>query len=253
MTEAELEALTSGIADAFVDEIAMLRKRIDALEQRQSMPGRDGRDGLSVKGETGERGPAGPAGERGEPGMQGPAGERGEPGMAGPVGPAGPEGAKGHDGKDGRDGRDVSPEEVRAMLAELVTKAVADIPVPKDGRDGKDGSDGVTLDFDDLQATDYDGDRTVTLKFQRGEHVKTFPIKFAVPLYQEIWTQKAYEPGDMVTYAGGLWIATAETVERPGDGATSWRLCAKKGRDGRTGPQGPMGAQGPRGERGDKW
>jgi hypothetical protein len=49
-----------------------------------------------------------------------------------------------------------------------------------------------------------------------------------------------------------MWIAKADTEERPGAGATSWRLCVKAGRDGKSGPQGPQGPLGPRGEKGER-
>ena len=44
-----------------------------------------------------------------------------------------------------------------------------------------------------------------------------------------------YFRGAMVTSQGSLWCAQADTAERPGDGATSWRLTSKRGKDGRDG------------------
>ena len=58
-------------------------------------------------------------------------GDPGEPGI-GQVGPVGPAGAP------GRDGADAPPVDLDAIVA----KAMALIPVPKDGRDGIDGKDG---------------------------------------------------------------------------------------------------------------
>lgn len=50
---------------------------------------------------------------------------------------------KGKDGIDGRDGKDIEIEEVKSLVAEKVSEAVAALPVPKDGLDGKDGINGI--------------------------------------------------------------------------------------------------------------
>ena len=39
----------------------------------------------------------------------------------------------------------------------------------------------------------------------------------------------AYASGSLVTRSGSLWLATAQTDETPGQGATSWRLVVKRG------------------------
>ena len=56
----------------------------------------------------------------------------------GVAGKDGRDGLDGKDGKDGVDGKSISLDEVRAMLADMVQKAVAQIPPPKDGKDGVD-------------------------------------------------------------------------------------------------------------------
>ena len=38
-----------------------------------------------------------------------------------------------------------------------------------------------------------------------------------------------YEKHDCVTHQGSLWIASEGTAEKPGDGATPWRLAVKRG------------------------
>lgn len=45
--------------------------------------------------------------------------------------------------------------------------------------------------------------------------------------------QRRYPAGAATTHDGALWIARQDTEERPGDGATAWRLAVKRGRDGR--------------------
>lgn len=59
-------------------------------------------------------------------------GERGEKGEKGDPGESGKDGANGRDGIDGSDGRSVSLDDVRALLADLVAKAVGDIPIHRD-------------------------------------------------------------------------------------------------------------------------
>lgn len=56
----------------------------------------------------------------------------------GVAGKDGRDGLDGKDGKDGVDGKSISLDEVRALLADMVQKAVAQIPPPKDGKDGVD-------------------------------------------------------------------------------------------------------------------
>lgn len=156
----------------------------------------------------------------------------------------------GTNGQDGKDGTSVDPAFVSAEIA----KAVAAIPVPKDGAPGQDGQDGLTFSIEDLMTASFDGERTTTLVFGRGEKRLEVPMRFQVPLYFDVWsTAKSYQAGDCVTYGGSMWIAKADTTERPGDGATSWRLCVKAGREGKS-VAGPVGPRGPQGERGPaKW
>lgn len=81
-----------------------LEKRLRAVEQRQPRDGRDGRDGRDA-----------------EPAIPGDRGERG---------------AKGEPGTPGRDGKDPDPAELERVVREEVVKALATVPVPKDGSPG---------------------------------------------------------------------------------------------------------------------
>jgi hypothetical protein len=70
------------------------------------------------------------------------------------------------------------------------------------------------------------------LKSQVGElRAKVFQLEGkALPTYSgkhERGTK--YIPGSLVTKAGGLWLATAETDETPGHGPTRWLLVVKRG------------------------
>lgn len=155
--------------------------------------------------------------------------ERGLDGKPGPEGKAGPEGRPGRDGQPGIPGRD----------GERGT----------DGLHGKDGKDG--LGFEDLLVL-HDGERGVTFRFTRGELVKDFPVTFPCVLDRGVYVAgKSYEKGDGVTWAGSFWIAQKATADKPGDGATGWRLAVKRGQDGKQGPEGKGGAHGPKGDKGD--
>ncbi len=221
-----------------VDRLTALEKRIDALPTpKDGAPGPQGEKGLA--GDRGEIGPAGPQGERGERGEAGP---QGEPGAVGPVGPAG---EKGFDGKDGRDGLPGVP----GATGEKGLDG-------KDGRDGlhgKDGADG--LGFDDL-SVDYDGERTFTLKFQRGDVVKAFPFSMPVVLYRGLYdAATSYEKGDAVTWGGSLWIARGDAAsiapdENSPQGKKTWALSVMRGRQGKQGQKGDIGERGPQGMQG---
>ncbi len=275
MTDAELEVIAKGFApvirELVAQEVSGLVARMLAIEQRAQVPGRDGRDGLpgaigergpqgekgldgqpgvagkdgldGASGKDGDPGAPGPSGERGADGLNGKdgaPGERGERGPEGPQGPLGKDGADGLNGKDGRDGADgkdgaPGPEGQKGLDG-------------RDGLNGKDGADGITMDFDDLQAADYDGEKTVTLTFQRGDRVKTFPIVFSVPVYRDVYVEgKTYAAGDLVTWGGGMFIAKQSTSAKPGlptEESRAWKLCVKAGRDGKEGKPGPQGEKG---------
>jgi hypothetical protein len=55
-------------------------------------------------------------------------------------------------------------------------------------------------------------------------------VRAETPKYRGIWQDGVvYAGGDMVTKAGGLWIAKGPTTETPGNGKTSWQLAVKAG------------------------
>jgi len=153
--------------------------------------------------------------------------ERGIDGAVGPQGPPGPPGRDGMSvvGPPGRDGKDAA------------------------GKDGKDGADG--LGFDDLEVC-HDGERVVTLRFIKGDRIKESAVTFPVVIDRGVYQAgRTYQKGDGVTWAGSWWIAQDTTSEKPGNGATKWRLAVKAGRDGSDGKSGPQGPMGPKGDRGD--
>lgn len=125
----------------------------------------------------------------------------------------------------GAPGRDADMESLRKHI----TDEIALIPTPRDGKDGAPGADG--LGFDDMDAV-IDDEKGLVFRWSRGDRVK----EQAVPVVLDHGVYKPgvlYRKGAAVTAQGSLWIAQADTRERPGDGSTSWRLAVKKGRDGK--------------------
>lgn len=121
----------------------------------------------------------------------------------------------------GRDGKDADPD----LLLKMVTETVAKIPRPKDGADG---ADGLGIEDADLVFLEKAG---FVLRLQHGTRTKDLPLP--IPFFADVFRiGEHYKKGAIVIHRG-VWIATADTRERPGEGATAWRLMAKNGRDGR--------------------
>jgi hypothetical protein len=123
---------------------------------------------------------------------------------------------------------------LRERVAVLEVRGL--IPGPA-GQDGKDGTDG--LGFEDL-SVDFDGDRTLALKFERGTVKKTFPIVLPFLRYEGVFIDgKSYDVGDVVTWAGSTWNCQEPTTTKPGEGSSHWKLMVKRGRDGKDGRDAP--------------
>lgn len=229
------------------DATAPLRREIEELKAKAAIEGPAGKDGSD--GANGADGrdvdmdavlarvddflKAIPAPENGKDGRDGVDGKDGE---------AGPAGNDGRDGADGvglagamidRDG------ELNVTLTNGEVRKLGAV-VGKDGSNGVDGiagAPGQSWQEMDLVRT---GPRTIEMSFQGGDQRHTYEIEFPIPIYQGVFAEgQKYVEGDMVTWAGSLWHCNDETDEKPGDGAKSWTLAAKRGRDGKdfAGPQ----------------
>jgi hypothetical protein len=118
---------------------------------------------------------------------------------------------------------------VRERLAGLEARPPVPGPPGANGLDGLDGNDG--LGVDDLTAS-FDGDRTLVLRWQRGELVKSLPVELPIPRYQGAYASaRSYRPGDVVSYDGSAWHCEIMTSSRPGDASRAWQLMVKHGRD----------------------
>jgi hypothetical protein len=215
-------------------------------------PGRDGKDGSpGEKGEKGEKGEIGAPGEKGIDGSHGKDGEAGRDGRDGNDGLPGGKGDPGKDGLDGKngekgaDGASVTVDQVLPLLEasvskwmlewerraqDTLSKAVERIPVPKDGRDGIDGTAGRDgFGFDDL-SVEYDGERALSLVFERAGQRKVFAFTLPVQIHRGVWKAGRYSKDDNITYGGSTWLALCDTDASPG-GSDDWRLIVKRGKD----------------------
>ncbi|KQP43915.1 hypothetical protein ASF44_28725 [Pseudorhodoferax sp. Leaf274] len=129
--------------------------------------------------------------------------------------------------------------EFERRAQDTLQKAIERMPRPKDGRDGADGKDGRDgVGFDDL-AVEFDGEKTVTFKLERGEVSKEFSLVLPVVVDRGIYVEgKGYTPGDAVTWGGSFWVAQKDTSAKPDSPDSGWRLAVKKGRDGKDGRNG---------------
>ena len=231
------------------------------------LPGRDGADGRDVDPErvtelVAEAAAARPVPQDGRDGIDGKDGAPGPEGPPGRDGIDGKPGEKGDPGADGRDGVGMAGlviDRAGCCIATMTDGTVRELGpiVGRDGApgergaDGKDGRDGIDgLSIEDLSA-EFDGERTLTLRFARGEIVKEIPVNLAIPIDRGVYKAGSlYERGDAVSFGGSLWIAQKQTDEKPGNGEGAWRLSVKHGRDGRDGKDGAKGDRGPEGKAG---
>lgn len=152
---------------------------------------------------------------------------------------------------DGEPGKSITADDIAPVLElqvakwaleferrgnDTVQRVLDKIVQPKDGLPGKDGRDG--LGFDDLEV-EYDGEKTITLKMQRGDVVKEANIVLPINIDKGIFSEgQKYTAGDSVTWGGSYWIAQRDTGAKPDTADSGWRLAVKKGRDGKDGRNG---------------
>src|SRR3546814_13018959 len=90
----------------------------------------------------------------------------------------------------------------------------------------------------------FDGERSVTLKFERGELSKSLEIILPTIIDRGIYRpESTYAKSDGVTFGGSFWIAQKDEPGKPGDG-DGWRLSVKRGSDGKDGEKGEKNGRG---------
>lgn len=154
---------------------------------------------------------------------------------------------RGEKGADGKDGASVTVDDVSPLIAELVGKAVAEIPAPKDGIDGKDGANGA----DGISVSKEDVDEMVD------KRVAEYVSQIAVP--KDGADGRDAEPIDVKEVVAEILagdelktlvdLHVAESV--PAVVAKHFEANpVQHGKDGRDGKDGDRGPEGQRGEKG---
>jgi hypothetical protein len=124
----------------------------------------------------------------------------------------------------GWDGVDCDFERVDKRIADDIKALFDAAPKPRDG-----------FGFDDL-SVEHDGERTITIVFQRGGERKEFPVVMPVVLDRGVFVEgKTYDRGDSVTWAGSTWIAQKDKVTSKPETSNDWRLAVKRGSKGKDG------------------
>jgi len=107
----------------------------------------------------------------------------------------------------------------------VLQRAIEMMPKPKDGNDG--------FSLDDLQMS-FDGERKLTLKFERGALSKSLDIVMPTILDKGVFREDgAYVKNDGVTFGGSFYIVQKDEPQgKPGQ-SDDFRLSVKRGRDGK--------------------
>jgi hypothetical protein len=206
------------------DPELMARAVAEYLAENPPPAGKDGQDGKD--------------GERGADGVDGKDGADGQDGKDGDPGINGKDGRNGIDGKDGVGMAGAIIDRSGALVVTLTDGTTRELGpvVGKDGRDGERGEKGADgLGFDDLDIERPD-ERTVLIKFTKGDLTRSFELGLNHPVYAGVFKDgEAYVPGDVVTWAGSSWHCNEATSDKPGGGSKAWSLMTKRGSDGKDG------------------
>ena len=160
-------------------------------------------------------------------------------------------GKDGRDGKDGAPGKNGADGQDGASAYDIAVKygfkgtqlEFAKAQFGKDGKDGQNGKDGRDgkdgVGFDDLKV-EFDGERTVSLKFVAEGNIKSYDFAIPAMIYKGVYKDgQEYQIGDTVTDNGSLWTCLKPTKERPISAEKGyWQLAVKHGRQGEKGAPG---------------
>lgn len=232
-------------ADVTPDMVA--RALSDWLVNHPVIDGKDGADGVDGKDATPEM-----VREAVDAWFAANPPAAGKDGRDGADGRDGSDGLNGKDGADGRDGVGLAGGVITRegeLVLTLTDGQVRDLGrvVGRDGVDGRDGADGKGIDgkdgerglpgfsLEDFDSEVKDGGRTLVLSFTAGEIKHTVEHQLDTVVYRRVYKDGAeYQPGDMVSYGGGLWHCDTATTARPGEESNDWTLAVRRGREGKS-------------------
>jgi hypothetical protein len=98
-----------------------------------------------------------------------------------------------------------------------------------------------------LQVIQSENLRTFQFQFIRADGSNSRSQEFSVPvmIYRDIWKDgEPYMSGDVVTWAGNLWLCRAESTQVKPERTNDWQLIVRRGGDGRPGKDGEPGKPG---------
>lgn len=107
----------------------------------------------------------------------------------------------------------------------VLQRAIELFPKPKDGKDG--------FALEDLQMS-FDGERTLSMKFVRGDLVKSLDMVLPTVLDRGVFREgDSYVKNDGVTFGGSYFIVKKDSPEGKPGLSDDFRLSVKRGRDGK--------------------
>lgn len=152
-------------------------------------------------------------------------------------------GEKGDQGPAGNDGISPSVDDIalhferrfsdvlltcERRFTDAIEKAIAAIPIPKDGVNGADG-----MSLEHFSIEDGDDDRTHILRFSDGKREVVKTLRFSHPLDRGIWNafppEGGYLNGDGVSHDGSWFIAQVDNPQGKPAASKDWRLAMKRG------------------------
>ncbi len=240
------DGLFNAIEGYVARSLAPLFKRLVSLEGREPERGKDGVDGKSVEPAEVER-------------LVRDAVAALPKALDGIDGEPGPKGLDGRDGIDGRDAMqidvlddvDVERSYPRGTWARwnggIIRSFRATDPLTGEVQMEKSGWTIIVDGIAGIFGEHSDDPRRFEIRVMTtsGKSLN-LPFSMPTPIYRNVWTEREYERGDLVTYDGSVWHCERPTKAKPGTqtSAPDWKLCTKKGRDGKDGEKGVKGDRG---------
>lgn len=149
-----------------------------------------------------------------------------------------------NDGRDGQDGCDALDIDIMPSIdaAKRYRRGVyashnGGLWVTRKTTEGMDGWQCIVDGVADVEAGIDDDARTVRLRsFMASGAEKSFAFAVPTMIYKDLFKEgRIYAKGDVVTWAGHMWVCKQETDIKPVEG-DCWRICVKRGQDGKSHP-----------------
>lgn len=223
---------------------AEVEKQVAAMPKpKDGEPGRDADESLIVERMLAAiPTPAnGADGKDGANGLDGAPGANGSDGKDGADGRSGIDGAKGLDGRNGTDGRDAFDLEIMPHIDEAKSYRKGSYASHKGGlwvtrrqSDGMDGWECIVDGVADIVIEMGEDQRAIEVRTMMASgEVKAAIFTTPTMIYRDLFKEgRIYLKGDVVTWAGHMWVCKQDTDAKPVEG-DAWRIAVKRGQDGK--------------------